>query len=409
MRGVQPHPGAHRRVGAVTADRPESVVIEADGGSRGNPGPAGYGALLRDAQTGQVIAEAAESIGVATNNVAEYNGLLAGLALYAEHAAGASLEVRMDSKLVIEQMAGRWKVKHRDMVPLALQARRLVPPGTVWTWVPRERNTHADRLANQAMDAAASGVRGGGRAGAGAGAGAGVNRPGDPVPTAAEPPAPGPVQRKNPMLGWSGLLGTPTNLVMLRHGYTVHTVDKRFSGPGGEDPGLTDEGREQSARAAKALQSSGGVEAIVSSPLRRTTETAEVVAEVLGLPVEVDDDFAECRFGEWDGLTLSEVQARWPSELDDWLGSMEYAPPGGESIATVRSRVERGVGRLLADHPGRTVLVVSHVNPIKLVVRLCLDAPVESINKMQLAAGSLTTVSFYDSGATSLRQFSALP
>lgn len=391
----------------MTADRPASVIVEADGGSRGNPGPAGYGALLRDAETGEVIAEAAESIGLATNNVAEYNGLLAGLGLYAEHAGGASLEVRMDSKLVIEQMAGRWKVKHRDMVPLALQARRLVPPGTVWTWVPREQNKHADRLANQAMDAAARSTAAG-SAGGGPTASA-VNPPGDPVPVAAEPPGPAPVQRKNPMLGWSGLLGAPTTVVMLRHGYTVHTVDKRFSGPGGEDPGLTDEGREQSARAAKALQSAGGVEAIVSSPLRRTKETADVVADVLGLPVQVDGDFAECRFGEWDGLTLSEVQERWPSELDVWLGSMDYAPPGGESIAEVRTRVERGLSRLLAGHPGETVLVVSHVNPIKLVVRLCLDSPVESINKMQVAAGSLSTVSFYDSGATSLRQFSALP
>ena len=95
------------------------VVIEADGGSRGNPGPASYGALVRDADTGRVIAERGETIGVATNNVAEYAGLIAGLELYAEHADGAELEVRMDSKLVVEQMAGRWKVKHPSMIPLA--------------------------------------------------------------------------------------------------------------------------------------------------------------------------------------------------------------------------------------------------------------------------------------------------
>ncbi|MGH3507379.1 MAG: reverse transcriptase-like protein, partial [Nocardioidaceae bacterium] len=137
--------------------RHTSVIIEADGGSRGNPGPAGYGSVLKDADTDEVIAEAAESIGHATNNVAEYRGLIAGLELYLEHTPDALLEVRMDSKLVIEQMAGRWKIRHRDMRPLAMTAQRLAPFGTVWTWVPREQNKHADRLANAAMDAAAHG------------------------------------------------------------------------------------------------------------------------------------------------------------------------------------------------------------------------------------------------------------
>ena len=112
------------------ADPHQNVIIEADGGSRGNPGPAGFGALIRDADTGEVIAEAAESIGHATNNVAEYRGLIAGLELYQEHTPDALLEVRMDSKLVIEQMAGRWKIKHPDMRPLAIQAQRLAPFGT---------------------------------------------------------------------------------------------------------------------------------------------------------------------------------------------------------------------------------------------------------------------------------------
>jgi len=131
------------------------VVIEADGGSRGNPGPAAYGAVLRDAATGEVIAERAECIGVATNNVAEYRGLIAGLELYAEHTPDADLEVRLDSKLVIEQMSGRWKVKHPDMRPLATTAHHLAPFGTRFTWVPREQNKHADRILNEALDAAA--------------------------------------------------------------------------------------------------------------------------------------------------------------------------------------------------------------------------------------------------------------
>jgi probable phosphoglycerate mutase len=133
------------------------LLVEADGGSRGNPGAAGYGAVVRDATTGEVLAEVSESIGHATNNVAEYSGLLAGLRAAGRLAPGAPAEVRMDSKLVVEQMSGRWKIKHPDLRALAAEAGQAARAlGRVtYTWVPRERNTHADRLANQAMDAAA--------------------------------------------------------------------------------------------------------------------------------------------------------------------------------------------------------------------------------------------------------------
>lgn len=140
------------------------LIIEADGGSRGNPGLAGYGAVVRDARTGEVLAELGESIGHATNNVAEYAGLLAGLRAAAELAPGADTEVRMDSKLVVEQMSGRWRIKHPDLRPLAAEASQAARSlGLVtYTWVPRERNTYADRLANQAMDAASPRGAGGG-------------------------------------------------------------------------------------------------------------------------------------------------------------------------------------------------------------------------------------------------------
>ena len=131
------------------------LVVETDGGSRGNPGPAGYGAVVRDAATGEVLAELSDFLGHATNNVAEYSGLIAGLRAAAALAPGADVDVRMDSKLVVEQMSGRWQIKHPGMRPLAAQARQAVQSlGRVtYTWVPRSRNTHADRLANEAMDA----------------------------------------------------------------------------------------------------------------------------------------------------------------------------------------------------------------------------------------------------------------
>ena len=144
---------------------PRSLIVAADGGSRGNPGPAGYGAVVLDAATGEVLAELRESIGRATNNVAEYSGLLAGLREAARLAPGAAVQVRMDSRLVVEQMAGRWKIKHPDLLPLAQAAREaatLLGPVT-YAWVPRERNAHADRLANEAMDAGAQSAASAGR------------------------------------------------------------------------------------------------------------------------------------------------------------------------------------------------------------------------------------------------------
>ena len=128
------------------------LIIEADGGSRGNPGPAAYGALVRDAITGETLAEEGWTIGRATNNVAEYSGLIAGLEMAREIDPNAEVEIRMDSKLVIEQMAGRWKIKHPDMRPLALRANEIRPLTASWTWVPRALNKRADALVNRALD-----------------------------------------------------------------------------------------------------------------------------------------------------------------------------------------------------------------------------------------------------------------
>ncbi|MBK8461431.1 MAG: reverse transcriptase-like protein [Micropruina sp.] len=128
------------------------LIVEADGGSRGNPGLAAYGALVLDAGTGELLDEEGLVIGHATNNVAEYSGLIAALEMARAIDPSASVEVRMDSKLVVEQMAGRWKIKHPDMKPLALKAQGLRPRSVVWTWIPREQNKAADRLANEAMD-----------------------------------------------------------------------------------------------------------------------------------------------------------------------------------------------------------------------------------------------------------------
>lgn len=364
------------------------VIVEADGGSRGNPGPASYGALVRDADTGAVIAQRGETIGVATNNVAEYSGLIAGLELVSEHAPGAQVEVRMDSKLVIEQMAGRWKIKHPDMVPLAAKARQLVPPGTVWTWVPRENNKAADALANAALDSQRDGGSG--------------------LVTGADDTAPQ-ARKSAPATGWGTKTGAPTTLVLLRHGVTAATERKVFSGSGANDPELTETGREQARRAAQWLSAHGGIDAIVASPMRRTRETAAAAAEVLGLDVEIDDGFIETSFGDWEGFTFGEIQERWGDDLTAWLGSTAVAPPGGETFDAVYERVRAAHQKLLATHAGRTVLVVSHVTPIKMLVRHALEAPMHVIYKMELSPASITTITWWPDGPASLRNFNVVP
>ena len=137
--------------GAIGA--PRELIVEADGGSRGNPGVAAGGSVVIDPVTGEVLAELGVYVGIASNNVAEYNGMIAGVRKALELAPHAALRVRLDSKLVVEQMSGRWKIKHPAMAELAAEARALLSGTSVsFEWIPREQNSRADRLANESMD-----------------------------------------------------------------------------------------------------------------------------------------------------------------------------------------------------------------------------------------------------------------
>ncbi len=358
------------------------LVVEADGGSRGNPGPAGFGALVRDGVTGQVLAEVAESIGHATNNVAEYRGLIAGLTAAAELDPGAAIEVRMDSKLVVEQMSGRWQIKHPDMKPLALEARRLAAgfASVRYGWIPRAKNSHADRLANEAMDAAAKGET--------------WSR----HETAAEQEPPPKADKP----GWASATTTPTRTLLLRHGETPLSGEKRFAGIG--DVPLTEQGLVQAKAAAAALRDRG-IEAIVSSPLSRCADTAAEVSAVIGVPVRTEEGFRETDFGAFEGLTFAEAKERFPAEMDAWLNDPGTAPPGGESFTEVARRVRTALDKLMVRYRHRTVLVVSHVTPIKLLVRQALEAPPAALYRMHLDVSALSEVDWYDDGPAVLRAF----
>ena len=351
------------------------VRVEADGGSRGNPGPAGYGAVVLDPVSRAVLAERAASIGTTTNNVAEYGGLIAGL-MAARDLGADEVEVRMDSKLVVEQMSGRWKVKHPSMKPLAQQAAALVREFAAvdFGWIPREENSLADRLANEAMDAAARGE---------------VWRP---APSAAAP---------NRLSGWQDAPGQPVTTLLLRHGQTPLSVDQRFSGSG--DPSLTETGRAQAAAVAARLGARGGIDAVISSPLQRARATAEATARALHLEVVVEPDLRETAFGDWEGATFHEVKERWPQELDRWLADASVAPPGGESFDATAARVWAARDRIASAYPGQTVVLVSHVTPIKQLLRKALDAPSSALYRMHLDLACLSEVQWFSDGPAVVR------
>jgi probable phosphoglycerate mutase len=300
----------------------------------------------------------------------------------------------MDSKLVVEQMSGRWKVKHPGLIELHAQARKLAArfDRISYAWIPRERNKDADRLANEAMDAAAE-----------------ISDE-NSEPAVADPAVAKPekvsaatdvaTQSLSPP-GWTGARGTPTRLLLLRHGQTALSVHRRYSGRG--NPELTDLGRQQAQAAARYLAERGGIAAVVSSPLQRAYDTAAAAAKALGLDLTVDDDLIETDFGAWEGLTFAEAAARDPELHRRWLSDTATEPPGGESFDAALERVCRARERIIATYQGATVLVVSHVTPIKMLLRLALDAGPGILYRLHLDLASLSIAEFYSDGASSVR------
>ena len=200
--------------------------------------------------------------------------------------------------------------------------------------------------------------------------------------------------------GWTGATGRPTRIVLARHGQTALSVDRRYSGQG--DPALTDLGVTQAEKTAARLAALPHLAAVVSSPLQRCLGTAERAADAAGVPMLVDDDLIETDFGDWEGLTFREAAERDPDVHSTWLGDTAVPPPGGESFAVVRARVERGLQRIVTDHPGGVVAVVSHVTPIKLAVRAALGAGDELLFRLHLDLASVSEVRFYSDGPTSV-------
>ena len=347
--------------------------LTADGGSRGNPGPAGYGAVI--SENGKILAELFDVIGVATNNVAEYSGLLAGLTHIHQLDPEASVEVAMDSKLVVEQMSGRWQIKHADMRVLAKQCRDAHNPSLVtYTWIPRDENSHADRLANKALD------------------GESAHKPAVVV-------------QENYLTDRLRSDEIPTTIHFIRHGETILTPTRKFSGTGPLDPELTEVGLAQAERVAAEVAKLKP-DFLITSPLRRARETAAAIARVTGLDLIEDKDWYELSFGSWDGKSIEEVKTDTPDDYQSWLNSSAYRPGGGESYDEARSRVDAALEKLVAEYPGKSVVVVTHNGIIKSAANLVIGGPNDGVFHMDATPCSITTISIWPSdGLRALRSF----
>ncbi|CCH78434.1 Phosphoglycerate mutase [Nostocoides japonicum T1-X7] len=354
------------------------LVVEADGGSRGNPGVAGYGALVRDAETGALLAERAAPLGKQSNNVAEYSGLIAGLEAAYAIEPGADVDVAMDSKLVVEQMSGRWKIKHEDMRRLALRARDLVgrfeaAGGSVrFRWVPRERNKAADALSNEGMD------------------GETIDRTFGGEPAVEEPPPGGAPTLVAEALAYDP--ENPTRVVLVRHGVTDFTDEGRLDGRGGADPSLNETGRRQARAAADAVRQLVGDTPVrlVTSTLARAVETGAVVAAALDVAAEADPAWDEQSFGDWDGVLMGDLRTEDPAGFRALRADPAYARPGGESHEELVARVVPAWERVLAD--GGTTVVVCHRKVIMVVLAHVLGLDHVSAWRLAAAPGSLTAL-----------------
>ena len=354
------------------------LIIEADGGSRGNPGIAGAGAVVIDAETGKVLREISEAVGIATNNVAEYTAVVLGLEAAFEIDPAATVLVRMDSKLVVEQMSGRWKIKHPDMMALGARVQKLIASKDVeFVWIPREQNGLADALANKAMDYA-----------------------GDPIASAVEYNSGEPSSIRAPRPSVQEV----TTLILVRHGRTVLTESRKISGGDGENPDLSELGRQDAREVAEELAKLGhsgnfaylsAPVAVVHSPIARAKQTAQAISNRISLPMVSNADLAEIGFGEWDGLTNEEMIAAFEEEYNVWRGSFDVAPPGGDSLKDFDARVRRAFDAILKQYSGQTVVVVAHVMPIRALLGLANDSSIAGFWRTNIGPASISIARYW--------------
>ncbi len=180
-----------------------------------------------------------------------------------------------------------------------------------------------------------------------------------------------------------------TRFVLVRHGEAQGNRELRYLGT--TDAPLTPRGEDQARQLAQAVRSFRPV-ALYSSPLRRARATADEISALLSLDVVVNDDLREQDFGAWENLSRAEVQARNAEHLAAWETSADVAPPAGESLTATRERILACADHIAARHPHETVVLTSHVGPIKALVCAALALPADGAHRMWLDPASICVV-----------------
>jgi broad specificity phosphatase PhoE len=183
-------------------------------------------------------------------------------------------------------------------------------------------------------------------------------------------------------------MGRPLKLYFVRHGQTDLNRDRRFRGL--TDVPLNDEGRAQAAGAARIL-SGLLLGSVISSPIPRAVETARIISLSAGCPVVTDDGFTDIDYGEWQGLTVEEVETRFgPEAIESWKRNPGgFSFPGGDSMVSVRDRLDSSIERIAAEHDG-SVAVVSHLAVIKVCFLVVMGLPFEYFWNLGLENGSVS-------------------
>lgn len=351
------------------------LLIQADGASKGNPGPASYGAVLFWSD-GSLAVELYESIGIATNNHAEYRAVIAGLEaakrIAAENPEVRAIHIQMDSKLVVEQLSGRWKIKNTDLQQLAINAQQLMKGFEVrLEWIPRELNSHADELANRALqpDVTQRGETG-------------ALSPIQPRSVRA------PRQRSKPVVVWA-----------IRHGHTEMTESGLISG-GGTNPALSDFGHAETDRVAAEIRRLSLLfdlplpASLLHSPQLRAAQTASKIAQAFEITPFADPNLREIEFGLWEGLSMENLAGASAAEVANWRGSLVYRPPEGESVADMESRVRSVIDSVTSgDHD--SVALVAHMMPMRAIYRIATDAAASAHWNVNFLPASVSVYRFF--------------
>lgn len=349
------------------------IFVYCDGASRGNPGPASYGVSIVT-ENATVIAEFGEALGERTNNYAEYQGVIAALR-YLSDTDYRDITIRMDSKLVIEQLSGRWKVKSEDMRELVSEASRLLGPfNASLEWIPREQNSRADELANLALDGQLP----------------------EFAPAQIELAGVQPRSIRAPRQ-----TKEPVTLVLVRHGHTKMTERDLIAGGDGSDPELSELGELDAAAAAGAIPrlleyfKLPQPAKLLHSPMVRTTQTAHRIGLELGLALEPEERLREIGFGSWNNHEMTTISSENPELVRSWQGSMSVKPDGGESIQDLVNRIEPLIATLTEDASGKTVVLVSHMMPVRTISALSAKGAQNLFWSTNFSPGSITIVRFF--------------